>query len=198
MALTEPLDLLTDFPGSPVSFELAARQEQSRHASGRTRTKDFGTPIWQGSWQSRPLGRAALDVWRARLEHAMITQLTFTAYGRCRPMAHQGAGVLPEGELAEIGDDDKTVSITGLTGISLAVGDHVRIGGGLYRVMEPVTGTPTGLFEVSPHLWSGTAVTDDVIIEKPWCLMTIDPGSVSAPAGPSGRGVISFSATEAR
>jgi hypothetical protein len=199
MALTEPLDLLTDFPGWSTDFALMARQEQSRHASGRTRVKDFGTPIWTASWQSKPLRPNVLDLWRARIEHAMVSQMTFTAWqsSRCRPILHPGSGVLPEGELDDIGDDDSTISVTGLTGITFSIGDMIRAGNGLYRVMEG--GAPTSLFTVSPHLWPGTASGQDVIIIKPWCLMTVDPGSLSAPADPrTGRGVVSFSATEAR
>lgn len=201
MALTEPLDLLTDFPGWSTDFALKTRQEQSRHASGRTRVKDFGTPLWTATWQSRPLSRRQLDGWRARIENAMVTQMTFVAwsFSRCRPMAHQGSGTLPTGELHAIGDDDKTVRVADLVGIQISVGDMLRIGNGLYRVLEPATGNPTPLFTVSPHLWPGTATGQDVIIEKPWCLMTVDPGSLSAPADPgTGRGTISFTATEAR
>jgi len=201
MALTEPLDLLTDFPGWSTSFDLMARQEQSRHASGRTRVKDLGSPIWRGAWVSKSMNANALDHWRARVEQAMISQMTFTAWqsSRCRPIMHPGAGALPEGTLHTIGDDDKTVRVGGLTGIQISIGDMLRIGGGLYRALEAASGDPTGVFTITPHLWPGTVAEQPVIISKPWCLMTIDPGSLSASADPrTGRGSISFSATEAR
>jgi hypothetical protein len=201
LSLTEPLDLLTGFPGWSTDFDLMARQEQSRHASGRTRVKDFGSPIWRATWRSRTLSANALDAWRARIEQAMISQMTFTAWqsSRCRPIAHSGASVLPSGTLHTIGTDDRTVRLAGLVGITLSIGDMVRIGSGLYRVREAATGNPTGLFTITPHLWPGTATGQPVIIAKPWCLMTVDPGSLSAPADPrTGRGSISFSATETR
>lgn len=201
MALIEPLDLLDDFPGWSTDFVLMARQEQSRHASGRTRVKDFGQPLWQASWSSRPLSPNKLDEWRARIEQAMVSQMTFKAWqsSRCRPIAHPGAGALPSGEVSSIGDDDKTVRLADLVGIQLSVGDMLRIGTGLYRVQEPATGNPTPLFTVAPHLWPGTAVGQGVVILKPWCLMTVDPRSLSSSADPgTGRGSISFSATEAR
>ena len=201
MALTEPLDLLTGFPGWSTDFSLMARQEQSRHASGRTRVKDFGQPIWQGTWQTKTLRPNALDEWRARIEFAMVNQMTFMAWqtSRCRPIAHPGSSLLPTGELHTIGDDDKTVRVSDLVGIQLSIGDMLRIGTSLYRVQEPATGNPTPLFTVAPYLWPGTAEGQEVIISKPWCLMTIDPGSLSAPSDKgTGRGVISFSATEAR
>lgn len=207
MALTEPLDLLTNFPGWCTSFDLHARQEQSRHASGRTRTKDFGQPLWRGAWVSTSLSANRLDALRARIEHAMVSQMTFKAWqsSRCRPIAHPGTATLPTGELSAIGDDDKTVRVADLTGITLSVGDMLRIapssgsGGGLYRVLESATGTPTNLFTIEPHLWPGTVTGQDVVIDKPWVAMTIDPGSMSASADPrTGRGSVSFAATEAR
>lgn len=201
MALTEPLDLLTNFPGWCTSFDLFARQEQSRHASGRTRTKDFGQPIWRGAWVSTSLSANRLDALRARVEHAMVSQMTFKAWqsSRCRPISHPGSGALPTGELSAIGDDDKTVRVADLTGITLSIGDMVRIGAGLYRVLESASGDPTPFFTITPHLWPGTATGQDVVIDKPWVAMTVDPGSLSASADPrTGRGSISFTATEAR
>lgn len=201
MALTEPLDLLTGLPGWSSDFNLMARQEQSRHASGRTRVKDFGSPIWRATWRSRTLSANTLDAWRARIEQAMISQMTFKAWqsSRCRPIAHPGASVLPAGTLHTIGVDDKTVRVAGMAGIALSIGDMVRIGSSLYRVLEAASGNPTGLFTITPHLWPGTVTGQAVIIDKPWCLMTVDPGSLSATADPrTGRGSISFSATETR
>lgn len=201
MALTEPLDLLTDFPGWSTEFDLMARQEQSRHASGRTRVKDMGQPLWRGRWQTKTLSANTLDQWRARIEQAMISQMTFIAWqsSRCRPIKHPGDAALPAGTLHTIGADDKTVRVAGLIGISLSLGDMLRIGGGLYRAQENASGNPTGVFTINPHLWPGTVTGQPVIISKPWCLMTVDPGSLSAPADSrTGRGSISFSATEAR
>lgn len=207
MTLTEPLDLLDDFPGWSTSFDLMARQEQSRHASGRTLTKDFGQPLWRGAWVTTSLSANRLDALHARIEHAMVSQMTFKAWqsSRCRPIAHPGSGTLPTGELSAIGDDDKTVRVADLTGITLSIGDMVRIapssgsGGGLYRVLEQASGDPTNLFTITPHLWPGTAIGQDVVIDKPWVAMTVDPGSLSASADPrTGRGSISFTATEAR
>lgn len=201
MALSEPLDFLDDFPGWCTSFDLLARQEQSRHASGRTRVKDFGQPIWRGAWVSRSLSANQLDAWRARIEHAMVSQMTFKAWqsSRCRPSAHPGSGALPTGELHTIGDDDQTIRVADLTGITLSIGDMLRIGTGLYRALEPASGDPTGFFTITPHLWPGTNTGQDVVIDKPWVAMTVDPGSLSASVDPrTGRGVVSFSATEAR
>ncbi|WP_244542814.1 hypothetical protein [Devosia crocina] len=131
----------------------------------------------------------------------MISQMTFTAWqsSRCRPMRHPGKAALPNGSLTTIGADNKSVRVSGLAGMQLSIGDMIRIGSGLYRLQELASGSPTALFEIMPHLWPGTAAGQAVSISKPWCLMTIDPGSLSASADArTGRGSVSFSATEAR
>jgi hypothetical protein len=202
MALTEPLDLLTGFPGWCTDFDLMARQEQSRHASGRTRTKDFGSPIWRASYQTRTLSANELDHWRARIGQAQNSQMTFRGYplSRCRPIEHPGAAALPAGTLFAIGDDDKTVRVSGLVGVSLSIGDMIQIGASnLHRLVEPASGNPTGMFTIEPHIWPGTVTGQPVVIARPSCMMTVAPGSMSATADPrTGRGSISFSAIEAR
>lgn len=203
MAITYPIDLLANFPGWTVTFELMYRQEQSRHASGRTRVKDFGSPIWRASYASRSLSANELDYWRARLDTLENGQKTFTGYSlsRCRPIAHPGSSSLPTGALHTIAADNKSVRVEDLTDITLSVGDLIQIGSNLHRVMEAATAVAglTPSFEIRPHVWAGTVVTDTVVIDKPSVAMTIEPGSVSTPADPrTGRGSISFSAIEAR
>lgn len=205
MALTEPLDLLADFPGWSTSFEPLWRQEQSRHASGRTRVKDFGSPIWQGTYLSRSLSANELDHWQARLMAAENGLVTFIGYklSRCRPIRHPGSSALPTGALDTIDDNNKSIRVSGLTGITLSIGDFIQIGDGdLHQVMEAAIASSGGLtpyFEVRPHLWPGAAVTDAVSIDRPHCLMTVVPGSVSASADLStGRGTISWQGIEAR
>ena len=203
MAITEPLELLDGFPGWSPDFELKARQEQSRHASGRVRTKDYGPPLWTGTWVSRTMRPNELDRWRSILSAAMNDQMTFLgrALARCRPILHPGASVLPAGTLDTIGDNDKSIRVDGLAGITLSIGDHIQIGANLHQVREmakAVSGL-TPLFEIRPHLWPGTATGQAVLIARPSCLMTIVPGSISASADPkTGRGSVSFSAIEAR
>jgi hypothetical protein len=204
MALTEPLDILSDFPGWCTSFDLLWRQEQSRHASGRTRVKDFGSPIWQAAYVSRSLSPNELDFWRARLTAAENGLVTFIAYptSRCRPIKHPGSSTLPTGTLDTIDDNNKAIKVSGLTGITLSVGDFIQIGDSdLHQVMEPAVAVAglTPLFEIRPHLWPGAAVTDAVTISRPHCLMTVVPGSVSANADlATGRGSISWQGIEAR
>lgn len=202
MAISAPLDLLTGFPGWSPVFELLYRQEQSRHASGRTRVKDFGSPLWTATYTTRNLRPSMLDYWRAKLASAENGLVEFTAWpiARSRPINHQGSGSLPTGELHTIDANNKAIRVDNLDGISLAIGDYVQIGTDLHQVMEPAVAVAglTPLFEIRPHLWSGVTVADVVSISKPACRMTVVPGSVSAQSDLRGWGSISWQAIESR
>ncbi len=64
MAITYPLDLLQAFPGWSTVFDLMWRQEQSRQTNGVTRVKDFGSPLWRATFQSRSMRPNELDEWQ--------------------------------------------------------------------------------------------------------------------------------------
>lgn len=191
------IDLLSEFPGWSTQFELLWRQEVSRAGGGRTYVKDLGDPLWTASYQSKTLSPNELDAWRARLDAMEGGAQTFygRSFSRCRPINHPGSSVLPSGTIATIGTDRKTVMITGLTGITLSVGDMLQIGTtDLHRVV--VVGSSV---EVRPHLWPGVDTGDAVVISKPACVMAIVPGSISSQAAAdTGRGVVTFQAMEAR
>lgn len=202
MTITYPLDLLDGFPGWPTEFELLYRQEHSRQENGRTIVKDRGSPLWRASYQSRSLKPNELDAWRARLASLENGLQTFKGYAlsRCRPILHPGSSALPTGSLFSIEANRKAIRLTALNGVSLSVGDMIQIGTkDLHQVMEPTSGTPTGLFEVRPHIWPGVATGTAVTVHKPHCLMAIVPGSITSTAdAATGRGAISFQAVEAR
>lgn len=92
MAINFPLNLIDDLQdvGWSVEFNLLYRQEQSRHASGRTRVKDFGTPIWQATYITKNMSPNKLDFWRARLNALENGLQTFVAYptSRAWPIKH--------------------------------------------------------------------------------------------------------------
>lgn len=201
MSITYPFDLLSSFPGWTTEFELVERQEQSRVAGGRTYVKSLGSPLWRLSAASRSLSINELDGWRARLEVMENGLKTFYGYSksRCRPIKHPGSSVLPAGTVASINLNRKSLTVSGLTGITLSVGDMIQIGDtDLHRVVD-TAGSPMVEFEVRPHLWPGVTAGATVSISKPHCVMAIVPGSVSSTADPqTGRGVVSFQAMEAR
>lgn len=204
MTITYPLDLLADWPGWTPEFDLLWRQEQSRLSSGRTIVKDFGSPIWRMTAASKTLSPNWLDHWRARLDAMEGGQKTFKGYplSRCRPILHPGSAVLPAGTLHTIGGDRKSVRIDDLDGIALSVGDMISIGArDLHRVMEGATAAAglTPSFEVRPHIWADVETGAAVSIDRPFCLMSIVPGSITSSADPqTGRGTVSFQAIEAR
>lgn len=202
MAITYPLDLLADFPGWSVEFDLLWRQEQSRQANGRTIVKDMGSPLWRATYQTRSLKPNELDKWRARLAAMENGLKTFKGYplSRCRPIAHPGSSVLPAGAIASIGADRKTVTLSGFVGITLQAGDMICIRD---KDLHQIVDVAGGVYEVRPHIWPGVDAGDSpaptVTISKPHCIMAIVPGSITSTADMStGRGAVSFQAIEAR
>lgn len=214
MSLTAPFDILTGFPGYTTAFSPLYRQEQSRTQAGVTYVKDYDDPLWTLSAQSRSLSINELDFWRARLAALESGLQTFLGYSMSRtwpikyPRGSWPTGVGFSGTsatLASINTARTAISLNGLpAGYTASVGDYLAIGTDLHQVMETATASGTGLtpaFEVRPRIWPAVVVgsAPSVSVKKPACLMTIDPGSISSPADPAtGRGVISFTATESR
>lgn len=123
---------------------------------------------------------------------------TFKGYplARCRPIAHPGSSALPSGTIASIGSNRKTVTLSGLSGITLQVGDMFTIAN---KDLHQIVGVDTGTYEVRPHIWPGVTTGSAVSISKPHCIMAIVPGSVTSTADmASGIGAVSFQAIEAR
>lgn len=211
MALSEPFDVLPDFPGWTTEFDLGYRQEQSRQANGRTVVKDLGSPLWRMTAQSKRLRPNALDYWRARLNALESGLRTFKGYklSRTYPVAHPkgswptGGAFDGAGAIHSVGGNNKSLRVDEIPpGFKFSVGDMISIGpGDLHEVMESATADGSGItpsFEVRPHFWPGVAVNDDVLVYRPYCLMAIVPGSISTQADLSGWGSVSFQAIEAR
>jgi hypothetical protein len=210
MTLTAPFDILTGFPGYTTAFAPLYRQEQSRTQAGVTYVKDYDDPLWTLSAQSRSLSINELDNWRARLAALENGLQTFRGYSMSRtwPILYP-RGSWPglfdgvSARLATISTDRTTISISSLpAGFTFSVGDYLAIGTDLHQVMEPATAAAglTNVFEVRPRIWPNVVVSGQAVsVKKPACLMTVDPGSITSPADPAtGRGVISFTATESR
>ena len=202
MAITYPYDILSDFPGWSVEFDLAYRQETSRTAIGQTFVKDFGSPLWTASYQSRSMRPNELDAWRARLKalEGGLKQFRGRPTSRCYPIAYPngtGMGNVSAVTVGSIGTNRNTIGLSGLPGgYIVSVGDYLQIGtNNLFQVVN-VSGAE---IEVRPHLWPTIAVGNTVTLVKPSCLMTIVPGSINTTADLStGRGVITFQGFESR
>lgn len=210
MALSQPFDLLSDFPGWVTSFDLMWRQEQSRTAGGKTIVKDLGSPLWQLKAQSKQLKPNELDYWRARLNAMENGLSTFRGYSLSRtyPIAYP-KGSWPTGgsfsgtaaALNSVNANRKAIRVGSLpAAFVLSVGDYLAIGNDLHQVMESATASGGGLtseFEVRPHLWPGVS-SGVASVFKPSCIMAIVPGSISSDASLNGWGSVSFQAMEAR
>lgn len=212
MALSEPFDILADFPGWTTDFDIPSRDEQSATAGGRVITKDMGPPLWTTTLVSKTLRSSDLDEWRAKLQALQGTQQQFLGYSlskvwpRLYPRGSWPTGGSFTGftaNLSAVAADRKTIKVSALpAGFQLSVGDLLQIGTtDLHRVGEAATapsGT-TGDFEVYPNIWPGVTTATAVSVKRPHCLMAVVPGSVSAQADPStGSGTVSFQGYEAR
>lgn len=190
---------MQDFPGWTVSFELLFRQEQSRHASGRVRVKDFGTPIWTATYQSRLMRPNELDQWRARIAALGNGLGTFRAWptSRCYPIAHPNSPGVSNGEVGTVGSNNMSLSILWDDDpTTLSVGDYIEING---NRLHQVTGVAAGpIYTVAPHFSVGILAGQTVNVKKPGVLMTLVPGSVNTQSALNGRGTVSFQAIEAR
>lgn len=191
---------MQDFPGWTVQFELLYRQEQSRHASGRTRVKDFGTPIWTASYQSRQMRPNELDEWRARLNLLENGLNTFQAWpmSRCWPIRHPNGVGAVNGTIAAVGLDNKSLSITWNSGgpTVLSVGDYINLNGLRLHQVTELRGA--GVVGVAPFLSTGILVGQAVDVSQPSVAMTLQPGSINTQTGLNGRGSVTFQAIEAR
>lgn len=213
---------MENFPGWTTRFELLFRQEQSRHASGRTRVKDFGTPIWTASYQSKLLRPNQVDEWRARLAALGNGLGTFQAWpsSRCWPINYpNGQSAVPDDWVLEDGTwGPGGLWLTGLpwssalpTGVtvasftsgnkitlsaavSLVVGDYIQIEDRLHQIVEVVG----PVYTLAPHYSLGILVGDAVTLNRPSVAMSLVPGSVNTQTGLNGRASISFEAMEAR
>ena len=215
MSLSEPSDLLADFPGWVTEFDPVFRQETSRVAGGRTYMKNLGPSLWGMAARSKVLRPNVLDEWRARLQALENGLVTFLGYSMSRgypilyPRGTWPTGLAFDGEasLYDVGVNRKSIRISQLpAGFTLSVGDMVQIGNAdLHRVQEQTIADGSGItpaFEVRPHIWpgieGGVSPALSVYLRKPHCVMAIEPGSVSTGADLSGRGTVSFRAIEAR
>ncbi|MET4721910.1 hypothetical protein ABIF63_006016 [Bradyrhizobium japonicum] len=209
---SEPFELLADFPGWTTGFDLQARQEQSRSASGVTYVKDLGPPLWTLKAQSKVLPPNVLDHWRARLKVLEGGLYTFLGYplSRVYPISYP-KGSWPTGgsfdgvsaALLSINANRKAVRLEDLpAGFKFVIGDYLAIGVDLHQVVEATTADGGGItpeFELRPHIWPGvTAGASAVKVYRPACVMALVPGSVSTDASLSGWGSIAFQGIEIR
>lgn len=191
MTITFPRgDIFTVGKFNTQSFNLKHRSELSRHASGWSRPKDLGYPLWVGSWGTvERKNDFAIEL------EAIIRSMDDGIHGflagdlrRQYPKAYPTGAFTDSGQLdaATTGSQAKIKSLP--AGFVITRGDYFcfdyTIGSVTYRAyhqaMESVTASGAGLtalFDVRPYIISGWAASAPVTFKKPTACFKLDPGS---------------------
>lgn len=169
------------------TFWPSFRQEYSRTAGGQTQGKDFGSPLWRGSFTSAPLHLDQVGEIEMALLSLRGVLHSFEAHDVRRPMplAHKEGDFVDSAEISDLGSDNKSLRLSGMSsGFTLSVGDYLAFDYGiepnraLHRVVTPAVFDGSGqtpLFEVFPHIRPGAAIGAAVTLKRPSCLMVLDP-----------------------
>ncbi|MFN6950988.1 MAG: hypothetical protein ACK4NE_00130 [Albidovulum sp.] len=215
MAITYPIDLLTEFPGW-ASLSLTYGDETSGQAGGQVRVKRLRSPLWMMQAQTKRLKPSEFRAWMAKIESLENGYKTFLGYdfsGKF-PILYPN-GTWPTGG-SFLGTEAAIHTVSSLISLRLkqlpaayvvSVGDFVAFTDGgspigsysLHQAVETVTADGSGVtsaFEVRPPIRQGAAPDQPVSVKAASCLMAIVPGSVSAPVGLDGWGSISFNAMQ--
>lgn len=211
MSIAGIIDLLDGFPGWCTNFEPVFLQELSRQANGATRGKDFGTPLWRATWQSRQLEPNELDQWRARLDGLSGVMVPFRGVhlARTYPILYPNGSWPTGGSFSGVctvaAASGQSLALSGLpNGYTVSAGDMIGVttddNAWLFRARETVSapaGSTASILVVPPipaGLTGGLAAS----VVRPWCPMTLQPGSPTYPSALDGVGSLSFTAMELR
>ncbi len=211
MAITFPrTDIMPFCPYSPSAspLRLVPRQElSSREASGKTYAKDFGPALWVGSWTTILLTNDRAVAFEAMLNSldGAVNLFEGQDLRKPYPSLHRNGLFNDNGLINSIGSDGKSISLKGLdANFRLSVGDFLSfdVGGhrALHQIMEAATASGAGVtsvFEVRPHLWSGTSTGAAVRLKKPSALFSLKPDSIRSQMNGGMSTSISFEGTQA-
>lgn len=209
MAITYPRsDLMTahrlivQAPG----FRLSPLQEISRLRNGEIRAKNFADPIWKASFSTPQLTQDECVEFESILNDLEDGLKPFHAYDERRPypFRYQNGVFQDNGQISAISENGRTVTFSGLQpSFQLTRGDKFRltsvVGTTLHEIKETITANgsgATGAVVVQPNIPPAYEGNNPVSFSKPYCLMTIEPGSVSYNPGPSALATVSFSAVQ--
>jgi hypothetical protein len=215
MAITYPIDLLDEFPGT-THLALSYGDETSGQASGQVRVKRLRSPLWTLRAETKRLRPGVFKMWRARIESLENGLRTFLGYEKnaTYPILYPDGTWPTGGSFSGVSAAIHTVSSTLAlrlkelpAGYIVSEGDFIAFTDGesplggyaLHQAVESATADGSGVtpaFEVRPPIRQGAAADMPVAVKKPSCLMMIVPGSLSAPAGLDGWGTISFDALQ--
>lgn len=208
MAITYPrteLHDLTDF--EECRFTLIDRQEMSRAASGETRVKEIGPPLWKAQFQTVPLEPAdarALGAWLRSLDNGLNL---FTAYDARYPLpVSDPTGAASLGSVLIASLSNGALSLKGLpNGFVITPGDYLAFDWAsgarraFHEVSEGVTANGSGVtavFATRPHIRAGAAVDAAVTLVRPRAVWMLDGGSVQVATVGGSLTRFSFTATQ--
>ncbi|WP_322886622.1 hypothetical protein U8C36_06740 [Sinorhizobium medicae] len=213
MADPIPLPVL---PWKDCQFESINPTDVSMMEGRRSEEQAAGIPFWKAQYTTNWMTPALYGLFDAFVMKSSSRGAPFLGYDlfRPRPIAHNngkplsgtkaGGGAFNGDAVLQSITNSRAIVVAGLpAGFKLSPGDYVELRmsalvRSLHRIVESATANASGVVSLSimfgldiQHFT--TAAT--IHFEKPSCVMTMDPGSVSAPKSWAGREA-SFSATE--
>lgn len=212
MADTIPLERL---PYKNCEFTPVSPANTSRMEGRRTESQAFGTPYWTAKFSTDWMTPKQYGLFDAFTMKADIRGKPFLGYDvfRPRPIAMdtgsplsgtKAAGGAFNGDVFFQAVSANTLYLGGLpAGFIFTSGDYIEVRKSelvrsLHRITEPSVSDANGfatlqiMYALDTQNFNATCTGH---LEKPACLMTIDPGSVQAPKSWGSREG-SFSATE--
>ncbi len=145
-------------------------------------------------------GKFLFKAWHPQLRYPQSYRTGFAGLVRATGGAFNGTC-----NITSVGETRRSLVIANLpAGFKISFGDMISYPFGtlqlLHRIQDDVVANGSGIAEipVTPTLPIPLVVTDPVTVAtffKPWCLATIDAGSIDAPLD-GNTGTITFTATE--
>lgn len=208
MTLVYPrTDLLTG-----LGFQVATprikplwRQEISRTAGGVTLVKELGPLLWQVSYITGPLERAAASALEAKLLSLQNGGQLFEGYDPAQPYpAHSKTAVLAGVTVNDIRADRLALRLKGLpAAFVITAGDWISIDDGtnlhLLRMVETGTASGAGLspwLEMRPGLRPTIVANNSVKLRFAPARFMVDPGSVERVAVDGRQDTLSWTGTQ--
>lgn len=212
--MADPISL-PSIPWSQVDLTPISPASANRMEGRRTEVQAFGTPYWTAKFSTGTLLPAQSGLFDAFMMKADARGTTFLAYDvwRPRPIA-MDTGAPLSGTKAAGGAFNgdvffQSVSATALNlgglpaGFIFSPGDYIEVRKtalirSLHRIVEPSVASAGGfatvqiMYALDTQNFPSTCTGH---LEKPACLMMIDPGSAQAPKSLGSRET-SFTATE--
>ncbi len=193
MALTFPLAITSFFnllPIGQVTFDAPEQNENSQTARGEFMAAELGPMLWSGEVKFGAMTNTESATIETLLDALRPVGRTFYAYDSRRrfPLSDPTGSILGAATpvIASL-PNTREMTISGLpANYVLSIGDYIAFNYGtrraLHRLVSAATASAGGLtpvFEVTPAIRTGAAVSSAVTLIRPSCKAVLLPGSVS-------------------